>query len=174
MFYFSTQEKHIHKLTAMQTVNCTSSQLLNDGYEVTDTILNVTLKSWLRVEEGIKEKYFMPMFFEAYILLYSSTCSFGRLCVMFWEIQFLNSDIYLKRLLYNLFMKNYHLCSQKHNTLWNFSYFPLLIAIRKVSENRQIKSVNFPTEQRSANLRDINSRDEARQQEFSERNERWT
>lgn len=45
MFYFSTQEKHVHKLTAMQTVNCISSQLLNDGYEMTDTILNITAKS---------------------------------------------------------------------------------------------------------------------------------
>lgn len=49
MFYFSTQEKHIHKLTAkltaMQTVNCISTQLLNDGYEMTDTLLNITGKS---------------------------------------------------------------------------------------------------------------------------------
>lgn len=45
MFYFSTQEKHINKLTAMQTVNCIRSQPLNDGYEMTDTILNITRKS---------------------------------------------------------------------------------------------------------------------------------
>lgn len=101
----------------MQTVNCISSQLLNDGYEMTDTILNITGKSWLRAGEGIKEKCCMLMLFKAYILLYSSTCSFGRLCVMFWEIQFLNSEMYLKRLLYNLFTKNFHLCSQKQHTL---------------------------------------------------------
>lgn len=80
MFYFSTQEKHINKLTAMQTVNCISSQPLNDGYEMTDTILNITGKSWLRVEKGIKEKCCMPMLFKGYILLYWSTCSFGRRC----------------------------------------------------------------------------------------------
>lgn len=38
VFYFTTQEKHIHKLTAMQTVNCISNQLLNDGYKMTDNI----------------------------------------------------------------------------------------------------------------------------------------
>lgn len=66
MFYFSTQEKHIHKLTAkltaMQTVNCISSQLLNDGHEMTDTRLNITGKSWLRVEEGIKEMLYAYAF----------------------------------------------------------------------------------------------------------------
>lgn len=119
VFYFSTQEKHTHKLTAMHTVNCISSQLLNDGYKMSDTILNITANRWLQIEEGIKENCYMPVLFKGYILLYSSTCSFGRLCVIFQEIQFLNSDIYLKGC--------YTICSWKItiSALRNISHFQI-------------------------------------------------
>lgn len=42
-------------LAAMLT-NCICSQLLSDGYDVTDAILNITGKSQLRVEEGERKK----------------------------------------------------------------------------------------------------------------------